>query len=253
MFLDMYQDGYEPKCKICNSKFQDEIEKMREENQTYEDIQFFMKNKGEQTSLMSISRHFNKHYPVRKRYIEEENLRKQKEIEDNERLIQTTIKSFPYLQEILKEEVSWDYECPKDNMNKQTEELPPKTFKDVFLNHCGYCTTGYKFCENVPKKQVYCVSDALFNLEMESAQNQDIHPIYSLNPKLNLLEKKLKCANCTAFYNDALNEFILYFLIRKMFKHKIEPEEFRRSFINKLECDNEKTYKSLSLNNSFFI
>lgn len=241
----MYQDGYEPKCKICNSKFQDEIEKMREENQTYEDIQNFMKNKGEETSLMSISRHFNKHYPVRKTYIEEENLRKQKKNEDNERLIQTTIKSFPYIAEILKKEVNWEYECPNDKLNNKSEEHPPKTFKDVFLNHCGYCTSGYRFCENVPKKRVYCVSDALFNLEMESSQIIDSHSTYSTNTKTSLLEKKLKCANCIAFYNDTFNEFIIYSMIQKMSKHKIEPEEFKRTFIDKFECDNEKAYNSL--------
>lgn len=241
----MYQNGYEPKCKLCNSELQNKIENMREENKTYEDIKVFMKSNGEETSLMSISRHFNKHYPVKKAYMEKENLEKQKELEVNEKIIQETIRSFPYLEDTFKKEINWECEYQNDPTDNKPEECLPKTFKDVFLNDCGYCTSGYRFCENVPKKQVYCVSDALANLNMELPKIGD-KSNYSANLKLNLLEKKLKCANCIAFYNDCFNEFIIYAMIRKMFDPKIELEEFKRSFVDKFECDNQKAYDSLS-------
>lgn len=238
----MYHNGYEPKCKLCNSKLQDKIENMRKENQTYEDIKVFMMNKGEETSLMSISRHFKKHYPVKKAYVEEKNLKKQKELEDNKKVIQETIRSFPYLEDTFKKEINWESGYQNDLKKNKPEECLPKTFKDVFLDDCGYCTSGYRFCENVPKKQVYCVSDALANLDMQLPQIGDKS---TSSTNLKLLEKKTECANCIAFYNDCFNEFIIYSMIRKMFSREIELEEFKRVFIDDLECDNQKAYDYL--------
>lgn len=233
----MDDNGFEPKCKLCNCKFQDKIENMRENNKTYKDIKEFMRINGEDISLMAISRHFNKHYLVKMKQLEAKNLQKQKKLENNKKIIQETTKSFPYLEEILNKEVS---EYDKTRITKPDECLP-KTFKDVFLNEYGYCTSGYRFCNNVPKKQVYCSSDVLFNLDMELSQLTG----KSTNSKLILHEKQLKCVHCITFYNDCFIEFIIYSLLRSTLGNKIEVEDLKRNYINNFECDHQKAYNSL--------
>ena len=62
--------GHEPKCKVCNSKYQKEIEHMYELKHPYKDIKAYMEDKQESISEMSISRHFKNHYPKRKAYFD---------------------------------------------------------------------------------------------------------------------------------------------------------------------------------------
>ncbi len=237
----MDDDGFEPKCKLCNCKFQNEIEDMRENNGTYEQIKNFLEHNGEDISLMAISRHFNKHYPTKKEQIEGKKLQNQKKQENNKKIILKTVASFPYLKELFSKEVYWETKLEKESRINKSEECLPKTFKDVFLYDYGYCTSGYKFCENVPKMQVYCVSDALFKLDMELSQNPDKNS----NLKLNLVEKQTKCANCVAFYNDCFNEFLLYSMLQSIFGNELIVEDVKRSFIENFECDHQKTYNSL--------
>ena len=247
----MDNNGYEPKCKLCQSKFQDLIENMRENDKTYEDIKDFLRENGEEISLMAISRHFNKHYPVKKVHVEAKNLLKQEKLDDNKRIILETITSFPYLEELFNEEVDWEYRNLNDPISNESNECIPKTFKEVFLNDYGYCTSGHSFCENVPKKQIYCVSDALFNLDMELSKIGDNSSSSSLNLKIGILEKQLKCANCIAYYNDCFNDFIIYSTLQ-MFDNKLDIEEFKRDFIGNFESDNKKAYDSLITSSNSF-
>ena len=58
--------GHEPKCKVCNSKYQKEIEHIYELKHPYKDIKAYMEDKQEPITEMSISRHFKNHYPREK-------------------------------------------------------------------------------------------------------------------------------------------------------------------------------------------
>ncbi len=66
---DHVDDGYEPRCSVCNCEYQVDIEAMRENNKTFEEIRHFMDIKGIKISLMAFSRHFSRHYPQRKLYL----------------------------------------------------------------------------------------------------------------------------------------------------------------------------------------
>ena len=59
---DHVDNGYEPRCSICNCEFQAEIEAMRENKKTFTEIQQFASAKSVNTSLMALSRHFSRHY-----------------------------------------------------------------------------------------------------------------------------------------------------------------------------------------------
>ena len=52
---DIVADGYEPRCSICNCELRVEIEAMREDNRTFEEIKHFTNTKGADISLMALS------------------------------------------------------------------------------------------------------------------------------------------------------------------------------------------------------
>ncbi len=51
---DHVANGYEPRCTVCNCEYQVEIEVMRENNKTFEEIRQFMDNNGVKISLMAF-------------------------------------------------------------------------------------------------------------------------------------------------------------------------------------------------------
>lgn len=88
--------GHEPKCKVCNSKYQKEIEHMYELKHPFKDIKVYMGDKQELITEMSISRHFKNHYPKRKAYFDNV-----KTMEDES--IQEAIKYYPHLKDMFQE------------------------------------------------------------------------------------------------------------------------------------------------------
>lgn len=57
--------GYNSKCKVCNDPKLNDIEKLREEGYTLEEIKEVLEL---DLSIMSLSRHFKNHYPKNQRY-----------------------------------------------------------------------------------------------------------------------------------------------------------------------------------------
>ena len=99
--------GYEPKCKICNSKHQNEVEALREDGSTLEDIKDFLEENGEEVSLMAVSRHFDRHYPARKKYLlglDEERIQA---IEEGNKKINEELKYSPEFKEELEGEFTF--------------------------------------------------------------------------------------------------------------------------------------------------
>ncbi|HNR25404.1 MAG TPA: hypothetical protein PKI66_01670, partial [Methanobacteriaceae archaeon] len=84
--------GYEPKCKICNSKNQIKVEAAREEGCTLEEIRDYLEDQGEEVSIMSLSRHFERHYPIRREYLTGLDEEKTKTILEGEKSIEETLK-----------------------------------------------------------------------------------------------------------------------------------------------------------------
>lgn len=58
--------GYSSRCKICNSEHRSEVERMRQEGQSYRAIQQWLKERGLSVSVPSIKNHFDEHFPVQK-------------------------------------------------------------------------------------------------------------------------------------------------------------------------------------------
>lgn len=239
MGVNMDNKGYESRCKLCNSKLMEKIESMRKEGQTYEEIKNFMDSNGEKISLMAISRHFGKHYPKKIEYLQYMDKMKSKEETAIDNIIKETVKLYPFLQEYLQEEAGIY------NLNEESEENIV-SYKDVFLNKFGFCTTGQQFCQNVPKTTVYDVEDVLTEIDSDLDVLNTFQQV-NFDKHLKLLEKKVKCTNCRTFYNEVLLEFFIYLAL---FNKGIDGdiEEIRRLLFKEFDCDYEKMKDYLILN-----
>lgn len=163
-FLHNKKIGYEPKCKVCNSKYQDIIERSREEGVKLEDIKDYVKEKGEDISIMSLSRHFDRHYPARKKFLQEIDEKKAKDIEEGEKEIESIKKYHPEIMEELEGDMTIDYEY-----DPETERFTDikKPAREVFIFDYGYCFDGNRLCKLVPKAKLLMGTEVSDDLEIK--------------------------------------------------------------------------------------
>lgn len=213
-------NGYEVRCKLCNSKFLGQVQEMREKGKTYEDIKDYLESNGEKISVMSISRHFTKHHPLKQAYLDNISKIKTEELKKEEKILTETVKMYPYLMTFL---------CPELYLTEGGEE----DFREIFLHNHGYCTTGHKFCENVPQQKVYSVEDVIFDIDLflESGISPH-HPEFQI-----LISKKLSCVNCRSFYTEAMFEFFYHYLVKNALKLNLDIDEVKRIFLKDCYCD----------------
>ena len=207
--------GYSPKCKVCNSEYLDDIEKLREQNYTYEEI--LSELDIDNISIMSLSRHFQNHYPKSKDYKEKQQIQALKNIRE------AYIK-YPFLENYFK--------------NKDLETL------EEFNREAGFCTDTFTLCELIPAGTVSNSNQCINKLEInkhalirEKAQNsfwfkdEDKREI-----EINHLNKVTECLNCKGEYNEErltlLEKIITY------------------NFLNITPNDKELYYNLLNFNGS---
>ena len=219
--------GYEPKCKVCNSNYQKEVEHMYELNHPYRDIKVYMEDNGESVSLMSISRHFRLHYPKRKAYFDNVKL-----MEDE--CIQEAIKICPKLEDIFHDtEKELDYDKMVLNEDKTGFEeyiWKEQSLSDVFLNDMGYCLTEYRFCSNIPKREVLCMEDVVSHSNVELMKLGNSYS-FDGSKRFSLLNQKSKCLECKDFNNTARIEYMMYLLLKNFFNINVESEKLNE-FLN---------------------
>jgi len=218
--------GHEPKCKVCNSKYQKEIEHMYELKHPYKNIKAYMEDKNESISEMSISRHFKNHYPKRKAYFDNVKTMEDKSIQD-------AIESCPHLKDVFHEtrEV-FDYDKMVWNDDKgRYEEIvwKERPCSDIFLHDEGYCLTEYRLCSSVPKKELLFMEEILSNIDDKITKMDK----YSFNEskKIDLLNKKIKCFECRNFTNNNRMEYMMHLLLKNIFNIEVESEKLNE-FLN---------------------
>lgn len=231
--------GHEPKCKICNSEYQKEVEIMYESKHSYREIKEFLESNNELVSQMALSRHFNNHYPKRKAYFE--NIKK---LEDES--IVKAIESYPDLKTIFQESISepdYDNMVLNDDQTGFKEFLwKEKTLSDVFLNDKGYCLTDYRFCDNIPKKEVQYMEDIVSDFNVELMKLDD----YSFNEskKIDLLYKKIKCLECRDSIKSITIEYVIYLLFKNFYHIELESDKLNELF-NELLANADYDFKEL--------
>ena len=130
--------GYAPKCKVCNSEYLEEIENLREQNYTFEEI---LEELGiTDISIMSLSRHFKNHYPNSQEYKEKQ------QIQMLENIQEAYIK-YPFLEEYFK-----------------SKELG---FLEEFNTEYGFCTDRFGLCSHLEGSTVSNGNDNIDRLYNE--------------------------------------------------------------------------------------
>lgn len=129
--------GYESKCKVCKSEYLDDIEQLREEGLTYKEILNELGISENDISIMSLSRHFQKHYPKSQDY----KLRKKIEMLEKTKEAYT---QYPFLEDYFK--------------NKDIEEI------EEFINDYGFCLDWFEVCEFIPAGKVMDCSSVITQL-----------------------------------------------------------------------------------------
>lgn len=137
--------GYSPRCSICNDPKLDEIEKLREENYTLQEIKDELEL---DYSIMSLSRHFQNHYPKSQAY------KQKQQLQLLENIREAYIK-YPFLEEYFKD--------------KELEYL------ERFNMECGFCTDKFSLCDLIPENTVSNSTNTIKQLrrdEREEIENR---------------------------------------------------------------------------------
>ena len=200
---------------------------MYELNRPYKDIKSYMDVKGEVVSLMSISRHFRLHYPKRKAYFDNV-----KTMEDE--CIQEAIKKCPHLKKVFHEtrrEPDYDKMIPNEDKTGFKEVIwKERNVTDIFLNDTGYCLTEYRFCSNIPKREVCYMDDVVSHFNIELMKLGDSY-FFNESEKINLLIQKFKCFECRDFTNTRRMEYMMHLLLKNFFNIEVESDKINE-FLN---------------------
>ena len=204
--------GYAPKCKVCNSEYLDEIEQLREEAYTYEEI--LEELEITDISIMSLSRHFKNHYPNSQAYKDKQQL------EMLENIKEAYIK-YPFLEDYFK--------------NKNLEYL------ECFNNDNGFCTDNFKLCEFIPASTVSNCNNTIWSLKHEAynkiknSSNSYFHDQDKENAiNLRYTSYITECLNC----KNEINEKRINLLEKIITYHFLNiPPENKELYFNLLEFD----------------
>ena len=116
--------GYAPKCSICNDPQLDEIEKLREDGYTLQEIK---DNLQLGCSIMALSRHFKNHYPQSQAYKQKQQIQALKNMQE-------AYTKYPFLEDYFK--------------NKELGYL------EEFNTEYGFCTDRFGLCSHLPASTV---------------------------------------------------------------------------------------------------
>ena len=169
------QVGYAPKCKVCNSDKLNEIESLREQGYTYEEI---VDSLELDFSIMALSRHFKNHYPKSQAYKEKQALQMLENIKE------AYIK-YPFLEEHFKNQ--------------------PLEYLETFNSQYGFCTDSFTLCKQIKPgtvKNSYGNIVDIFNEEYTELQElKDSYSYWSNREKIPEIklkhsDKVIVCLNC---------------------------------------------------------
>ena len=137
--------GYAPKCSVCNDPKLDEIEKLREDGYTLQEI----KDKLQlDCSIMALSRHFKNHYPNSQEYKQKQQI----EMLEN---IKEAYTKYPFLEDYFKD-----------------KELG---YLEEFNTEYGFCTDRFGLCSHLPASTVGNGHDNIHRLYNEQDQEIQRH------------------------------------------------------------------------------
>ena len=173
--------GYSSRCKVCNSEYLDQIEALREDGYTYNEILEELEIKD--ISIMSLSRHFQYHYRKSQAYKEKQ------ELEALENMREAYL-NYPFLENFFKD--------------KDLETI------EEFNTDCGFCTDVFDLCELIPTSTVsnsnLCINRLIIQKHKEIAREKENTIFFKDTDKFTIdskyLDKIVECLNCKNEYNE---------------------------------------------------
>lgn len=203
--------GYSPRCTICNNEFVDEIEQLREEGFTFEEIK---QELGLTCSIMALSRHFKNHYPKSQRY------KAKKKMELLENVREAYIK-WPFLEEYFQ--------------NKEIEDL------EEFNEEGGFCLDRFGICTFVRPCTVTNgdknINDLIIREREEITEYQK--SMYSFHNDTDLTNIRLKygrminrCLNCKNKINSERLNLLEQIVGYNFLNIPIEKQELYFNLLN---------------------
>jgi len=174
----IYSAGYSPKCSVCNHNLIFEIEEMRENGHTLEEIKETL---DLEVSIMALSRHFKNHTPKRTAY------KLQQELLMMDKVI-SLINKYPYLETYFK-----------------TRDL---IAIEEFLNTNGFCTDRFKLCDNIKAGHVGNSKDVIdyANQEIQKEIEDMGYTGLSSWETKNVFKHMVLKDNCTYCKDKTLND-----------------------------------------------
>ena len=215
--------GYAPKCTVCNDPELDEIEKLREENYTLQEI----KDKLQlDCSIMALSRHFKNHYPQSQAYKEKLQIQMLETVKD-------CYTKYPFLEDYFKD---------KD-----------LAYLEEFTNGYGFCTDRFGLCSHLQTSTVSNGDENIFRLMQHRDQviqakksNWYFSDKEETELKLQYQEVINICLNCKSHIQEErlnlLEKIITYNFLNippdnkelyfNLLQYNGTPEEFIQTFID---------------------
>ena len=203
--------GYSSKCKVCNSKRLDDIEELREEGYTLEEIKETLEL---DLSIMSLSRHFSKHYPKNQRY----KLKQQILLLEN---IKEAYIKYPYLEKYFKSK--------------------PLEYLERFNNNDGFCLDSFKLCPMLEARTVSNCQDNIKNIMAKTKTDIDkaLAGIYftrrdEISNQINIKGLQLQnlCLKCKENINSNRLNLLEKIITYNFLEIPIEDKELYFSLLN---------------------
>jgi len=187
------ENGYEPKCKVCNHAKKEEIERLHDLGNSNRDIIRKLNITKEDFTEQALGRHLNNHYPISKKH--------------NEKEVMEYVEYNNGLKKIL-----------LNNSDNQT-----------FLNEKGYCYDCNKLCHLIPAKQSLMQREVLKSLDSKLDVLVDIDSYNQNEYSLDLLKSKCYCYDCYLWHKNNNYDVILETIINKLFNLNITFEKINNA------------------------
>lgn len=207
----IHSAGYSPKCSICNHKKLYEIEELREEGYTLEEIK---EELGLEVSIMALSRHFKNHTPKRTEYkVKRELLMIDKVID--------IINEYSFLD---------DYFRTRDLI----------AIED-FLNRKGFCSDCFRLCSKIKPAMVSDSKEIIeeYNDRIEEIARDLGYSYYKWDfiKMFNLMKNKDDCISCrNKVLDDRLN-ILEQVIAANILEMDLEPKELIYLLYSKYDND----------------
>lgn len=211
--------GHGARCKVCNHKDKNEIERLHELGYSNRDVMRELGLTKSDFTEQALGRHLNHHYPLSKRYYAKQRLL-------NEEALQNVFSDNSQLKDFI-----------FDNNDETTHD---------FLNKKGFCCTGNCLCYLIKPAAYDYGEEVLNSLRTEFYNIKYDYSHRKENDIIEVMEKLNKCYSCQLYEIQSEHNLLFEILIKEVFKIDVDYEKDLKNIM--LNADYDKDYIINDLN-----